>query len=101
MGYSVFFGSVVIMPLWLQTQLGYTATWSGLVVAPYGVLALALHRRSAKVRPRGSAPYATAAFLVFAAANFLRAGFTLARTMRRWRYLSSSRVRASRCSSRP
>ena len=27
LGYAVFFGNVVILPLWLQTQLGYTATW--------------------------------------------------------------------------
>ena len=77
LGYSVFFGSVVIMPLWLQTELGYTATWSGLVVAPYGVLALALSpvigKSLDRVDPR---VYATAAFLVFAAASFLRAGFT-------------------------
>ncbi|MEJ1958597.1 MAG: hypothetical protein WDM70_03315 [Nitrosomonadales bacterium] len=29
-GYLVFFGNVVILPLWLQTQMGYTATWGGL-----------------------------------------------------------------------
>ena len=77
LGYGVFFGSVVLMPLWLQTQMGYTATWSGLVVAPYGVLALALSpivgRSLDRVDPRF---YATAAFAIFAAASFLRAGFT-------------------------
>ena len=34
LGYAVFFGNIVLMPLWLQTQLGYTATWAGLVAAP-------------------------------------------------------------------
>jgi len=30
----------VIFPLWLQSTLGYTATWAGLAVAPVGLLAL-------------------------------------------------------------
>jgi DHA2 family multidrug resistance protein len=30
----------IIFPLWLQTTLGYTATWSGLAVAPIGLLAM-------------------------------------------------------------
>ena len=36
-GYAVFFANVLLMPLWMQTQLGYTATWAGLVAAPSGV----------------------------------------------------------------
>jgi len=39
-GYMIFFGSVVILPLWLQTQMNYTPTWAGLVTAPFGVLAI-------------------------------------------------------------
>ena len=30
------------MPLWLQTQMGYIATWAGLVAAPRGVVAVFL-----------------------------------------------------------
>lgn len=41
-GYLAFFGSVVIFPLWLQTQMGYTATWAGLAAAPIGVLSFIL-----------------------------------------------------------
>lgn len=37
-GYMVFFSGVVVYPLWLQTQLGYTATWAGLSTAPLGIL---------------------------------------------------------------
>ena len=40
LGYAVFFGNIVLMPLWLQSQLGYTATWAGLVAAPSGVTAV-------------------------------------------------------------
>lgn len=39
-GYLVFFGNVVILPLWLQTQMGYTATWAGLAAAPIGILSI-------------------------------------------------------------
>jgi len=37
-GYMVYFSNVVIFPLWLQTQMGYTATWAGLAAAPVGIL---------------------------------------------------------------
>lgn len=39
-GYLVFFASIVIFPLWLQTQMGYTPTWAGLAAAPIGLLTL-------------------------------------------------------------
>ena len=38
--FGVYFGSVVIIPLWLQTNLGYTATWAGNVMAFNGLLAV-------------------------------------------------------------
>jgi DHA2 family multidrug resistance protein len=39
-GYFAFSGINIIFPLWLQTTLGYTATWAGFAVAPVGLLAL-------------------------------------------------------------
>ena len=38
-----------LLPLWLQTQLGYTATWAGLVAAPSGVVAVLLTPFAARV----------------------------------------------------
>ncbi len=38
--YGAFFASVVIVPLWLQTNMGYTATWAGYTTAFNGVLAV-------------------------------------------------------------
>jgi DHA2 family multidrug resistance protein len=38
LGYMVYFANVVIFPLWLQTQMGFTATWAGLAAAPVGIL---------------------------------------------------------------
>ncbi|MHB8253579.1 MAG: DHA2 family efflux MFS transporter permease subunit [Acidiferrobacter sp.] len=42
LGYMVFFGGIVIFPLWLQTNLGYTAIWAGLAAAPIGILSVIL-----------------------------------------------------------
>jgi DHA2 family multidrug resistance protein len=42
LAYGSFFASVVLVPLWLQTNLGYTATWSGYATAFNGVLAVVL-----------------------------------------------------------
>jgi DHA2 family multidrug resistance protein len=36
--YGLYFGSIVLVPLWLQTQMGYTTTWAGLAVAPFGIV---------------------------------------------------------------
>ena len=33
-------GANVIFPLWLQTTVGYTATWAGLAIAPVGLLGI-------------------------------------------------------------
>ncbi|MBN9230590.1 MAG: DHA2 family efflux MFS transporter permease subunit [Legionella sp.] len=38
LGFFVYFSNVVIFPLWLQTQMGYTPTWAGLAAAPVGII---------------------------------------------------------------
>jgi len=30
LGFFAYFGNIVLLPLWLQTQMGYTATWAGI-----------------------------------------------------------------------
>ncbi len=39
-GFAAFFASVVILPLWLQQNMGYTATWAGYATGIMGVLAI-------------------------------------------------------------
>src|SRR6516225_6132110 len=39
-GYGLYFGNLVLLPLWQQTDIGYTATDAGLVVAPVGFFAI-------------------------------------------------------------
>lgn len=74
-GYAVFFANVVILPLWLQTQLGYTATWAGLVQAPAGVVALVLSPFVGRIINRYDARwFASFAFVALALSVHMRAG---------------------------
>jgi len=77
LGYAVFFANNLLMPLWLQTQVGYTATWAGLVAAPTGVVAVLLTPLSAKLMSRIDARIiATVAFIAFGVSFLMRARFT-------------------------
>lgn len=38
--FGIFFGNIVLTPLWLQENMGYTATWAGFATAPMGILAV-------------------------------------------------------------
>lgn len=79
LGYLVFFGSVVLFPLWLQTQMGYTAEWAGYAAAPIGILSVILsplvghylHRLDLRL-------IATVSFIIFAIVSFWTATFTSA-----------------------
>ena len=75
-GYGLFFGNVVLMPLWLQQYMGYTATWAGIALAPVGVLAILLSpwvgKNIGKVDPRR---LATVAFLGFGLVLWMRSHF--------------------------
>jgi DHA2 family multidrug resistance protein len=77
LGYAVFFGNIVLLPLWLQTQLGYTATWAGLVAAPAGIVSIIVSpfvgRAVGKIDPRW---IASIGFLAYAVSYFMRAGLT-------------------------
>jgi DHA2 family multidrug resistance protein len=74
--YGLFFGNVVLLPLWLQQYMGYTATWAGLVTAPVGLLAIllspAVGKAVGRVDPR---KLATVAFLGFAGVLWMRSYF--------------------------
>lgn len=54
--YGIFFGNIVLTPLWLQQWMGYTATWAGYATAPMGILAVVtsplVGRLLPKVDPR-------------------------------------------------
>lgn len=39
-GFAAFFANIVILPLWLQQNMGYTATWAGMATGIMGLLAI-------------------------------------------------------------
>ncbi len=75
-GYGLFFGNVVLLPLWLQQFMGYTATQAGMVMAPVGLLAIVLSpvvgKNIGRVDPRR---FATFSFVVFALVLWMRSRF--------------------------
>jgi MFS transporter, DHA2 family, multidrug resistance protein len=77
LSYATFFGSVVLLPLWLQQFMGYTATQAGIVLAPVGIFAVlltpAVGKNMNRIDPR---LFATVSFLVFALVAFMRAQFS-------------------------
>ncbi|RKP52271.1 DHA2 family efflux MFS transporter permease subunit [Trinickia fusca] len=76
-GYGLYFGNLVLLPLWLQTNIGYTATDAGLVMAPVGVFAVLLSPVTGKLLPRTDPrKIATAAFAVFALCFWMRSRYT-------------------------
>jgi DHA2 family multidrug resistance protein len=74
--YSLFFGNLVLLPLWLQQYMGYTATLAGWVLAPVGLFAILLTplvgRNIHKVDPR---IFATGAFGLFSLVLLMRSHF--------------------------
>jgi MFS transporter, DHA2 family, multidrug resistance protein len=77
LGYAVFFGNVVLMPLWLQSFEGYTATWAGLVSAPSGMTAVLTSLMVGSLMRRFDPRLlAATAFGLYATSYFMRAGLT-------------------------
>src|SRR5690606_14541499 len=76
-GYGLFFGTVVLLPLWMQSTLGYTATYAGIASAPVGILAILFSPLVGKMLSKHDPRLiATFAFLVFALISYMRANFT-------------------------
>jgi MFS transporter, DHA2 family, multidrug resistance protein len=74
--YGVFFGNVVLMPLWLQSNVSYTATWAGIVTAPSGITALLVAPLVGKYISRfDPRAFASGSFVVFAVSYFMRAAY--------------------------
>ena len=76
--YGVFFGNIVLLPLWLQTQMGYTATQAGFVLAPVGFLAVIMSPIVGRALGNTDPRYiATASFLLFTVVSLMRAHFNV------------------------
>ncbi|WP_226911378.1 DHA2 family efflux MFS transporter permease subunit [Gallaecimonas mangrovi] len=76
-GYALFFATVVLQPLWMQSWVGYNATWAGLVAAPSGVVAVILTPFIARNMGKFDARiFATLAYVIFAVSYFMRTYYT-------------------------
>lgn len=75
-GYGLFFGNVVLLPLWLQQYMGYTSTEAGFVLAPVGLMAILFSPVVGKNVGRFDPRYfSTFAFVVFALVLWMRSNF--------------------------
>ena len=76
LGFGAFFSSVVLIPLWLQTNLLYTATSAGYAMAFNGVLAVVFSPIVARIMTRVD-PRALVSFglLLMGALSLVRTGF--------------------------
>jgi MFS transporter, DHA2 family, multidrug resistance protein len=75
--FAIFFGNIVLTPMWLHVQMGYTATWAGYATAPMGILAVIsapiVGRLLPKIDPRWIVTFGLS---VLATSFFMRAHMT-------------------------
>jgi DHA2 family multidrug resistance protein len=75
-GYGLFFGNLVLLPLWLQQFMGYTAIDAGMLLAPVGLFAIILSPVVGKNITRVDPRYlASTAFMIFALVLWMRSHF--------------------------
>jgi DHA2 family multidrug resistance protein len=74
--FGAFFAGIVLIPLWLQTNMGYTATWAGYVMSFQGMLGVFMAPVAAllisRVDPR---LLMSTGLAILAGATFWRVGF--------------------------
>lgn len=75
--FGTFFSSVVLLPLWLQTNMGYTASWAGYATALTGVMAVVMSpvvaKLAGKIDARALISFGVA---ILALVGYVRTGFT-------------------------
>jgi MFS transporter, DHA2 family, multidrug resistance protein len=77
LGYAALFANIVLMPLWLQSYVGYTATWAGLASAPSGITAVLVSIFMGQLMRRFDPRFlAASSFVLYAVAYFMRASLT-------------------------
>ena len=77
LAFALYYGNVVLLPLWLQKQMGYTATQAGMALAPVGLFAIVLMplvgRKVGKWDMRAMASFA---FVTFGVVFWMRSMFS-------------------------
>jgi MFS transporter, DHA2 family, multidrug resistance protein len=78
LAYASFFAIGLLVPQWLQRNLGYTSTWAGFATAPLGILPVLLTFAVGKYATRFDLRLLTSgAFLIMGTTCFLRSDFYL------------------------
>ena len=78
LAYSAFFSVGILVPLWLQRNLGYTAIWAGFATAPIGILPVLLTPFVGKYANRFDLRMlASVAFVAMSLTSFTRSYFNL------------------------
>lgn len=76
LAFSSYFGSVVLIPLWLQQNMGYTAEWAGFALAPVGLAPILFSRWIPKLLEKfGSLVLFSISFSFFAFSCFFTSSF--------------------------
>jgi DHA2 family multidrug resistance protein len=76
LAFGAFFASLVLLPLWLQLGMGYTATLSGYVLAYQGALGVIAAPITAALMPRVDARILmSSGLMILSGAIFCRSGF--------------------------
>jgi DHA2 family multidrug resistance protein len=76
LAYGSFFSTVVLLPLWMQINLGYTATWAGRAAAFQGFFAIIMSPVVARLTAtRDSRVLVTIGMLTFGAISLWRSAF--------------------------
>lgn len=76
--YAAFFSVSLLIPQWLQRDMGYTAIWAGLATAPIGILPVLMTPFVGKYALRFDLRMlATVAFIFLSFTSFLRSNFNL------------------------
>lgn len=69
--YAIYFGAVVLIPLWLQNNMGYTSIWAGVSVAPLGIMPLVFSPIMGKLLTKaGELVLLGISFVLFAISSF-------------------------------
>lgn len=75
-GYSAFFAINLILPQWLEQNMGYTAVWAGLAAAPMGIIPLLTSAAVGKYAPKfDMRMLVTISFIAISSSCFIRASF--------------------------
>lgn len=75
--YATYFGTIVLIPLWLQEYMGYTAEWAGFAVSALGIGPILLSVFTPRIMKKlGNLRTLLISFVIFAIGSLYNAYFT-------------------------